>query len=185
MLVWTLSISALRNVLNRAGSARGNSVTANQMMWRERYTYDQNGNRASKTTPWGTITYGYDAENRLIQKGDIVYSYDKDGNLLSEKGLRHEAAYTYNGQNRMVYSEVTSHVEKNRATSRYAYDALGRRTVSQDAGGSPLRTLYDAFSFEVIREGETFTDGSFTTRYSEGIQRQNNSGGTEGSATGG
>jgi RHS repeat-associated protein len=43
-----------------------------------------------------------------------------------------------------------------------------------------MRTLYDAFSFEVIREGETFTDGSFTTRYSEGIQRQNNSG-TEGS----
>jgi RHS repeat-associated protein len=40
--------------------------------------------------------------------------------------------------------------------------------------------LYDAFSFEVIREGETFTDGSFTTRYSEGIQRQHNSG-TEGS----
>jgi YD repeat-containing protein len=80
----------------------------------------------------------------------------------------------------MVYSEVTSHVEKNRATSRYAYDALGRRTVSHDAGGSPMRMLYDAFSFEVIREGETFTDGSFTTRYSEGIQRQNNSG-TEGS----
>jgi RHS repeat-associated protein len=80
----------------------------------------------------------------------------------------------------MVYSEVTSHVEKSRATSRYAYDALGRRTVSQDAGGSPMRTLYDAFSFEVIREGETFTDGSFTTRYSEGIQRQYNSG-TEGS----
>ncbi|MDR1575476.1 MAG: hypothetical protein LBS37_05675 [Treponema sp.] len=36
----------------------------------------------SKTAPWGTITYTYDAENRLIQKGDIDYSYDKDGNLL-------------------------------------------------------------------------------------------------------
>jgi YD repeat-containing protein len=75
---------------------------------------------------------------------------------------------------------VTSYVEKSRATSRYAYDALGRRTVSQDAGGIPLRTRYDGFSFEVIREGETFTGGSFTTRYSEGIQRQHNSG-TEGS----
>jgi RHS repeat-associated protein len=82
--------------------------------------------------------------------------------------------------NRMIYSEVTSHVEKSRATSRYAYDALGRRTESQDAGGSPMRMLYDGFSFEVIREGETFSDGSFTTRYSEGIQWTNNSG-TEGS----
>jgi hypothetical protein len=43
-----------------------------------------------------------------------------------------------------------------------------------------MRTLYDGFSFEVIREGETFSNGSFTTRYSEGIQRQHNSG-TEGS----
>jgi RHS repeat-associated protein len=43
-----------------------------------------------------------------------------------------------------------------------------------------MRTLYDGLGFEVIREGETFNDGSFTTRYSEGIQRQNNTG-TEGS----
>jgi hypothetical protein len=27
--------------------------------------------------------------------------------------------------NRMVYSVVTSHVEKRRVTSRYAYEALG------------------------------------------------------------
>jgi YD repeat-containing protein len=60
--------------------------------------------------------------------------------------VRREARYDYNGQNRMIYSEVTSHVEKNRATSRYAYDALGRRTVSQDAGGSPMRTLYNGVS---------------------------------------
>jgi RHS repeat-associated protein len=103
--------------------------------------------------------------------------YNRRGNVMN---LRPKAAYQYNGQNRMIYSEVTSHVEKSRATSRYAYDALGRRTVSQDAGGSPLRTLYDGFSFEVIREGETLSDGSFTTRYSEGIQRTNNTG-TEGS----
>jgi len=82
------------------------------MVWRETYTYDRNGNRASKTTPWGTVRYAYDAENRLIRKGDVAYANDKDGNVLSEKGIRYEAAYRYNGQNRMVYSEVTSHVEK-------------------------------------------------------------------------
>jgi YD repeat-containing protein len=136
------------------------------MVWREQYAYDANGNRASKITPWGTISYAYDSENRLIKKGDIAYTYDRDGNLLSEKGLRREAWYKYNGQDRMVYSEITSHAEKSRATSRYAYDALGRRTVSQDAGGSAMRTLYDGLGFEVLREGETFNDGSFTTRYS-------------------
>jgi RHS repeat-associated protein len=150
------------------------------MVWWEQYTYDANGNRAAKTTPWGTISYTYDAENRLIKQGDIVYTYDKDGNLLSEAGLRRKAVYEYNGQNRMTYSQVTNLVEQSQVTSRYAYDALGRRTIEQDEGSSPVRTLYDGRSFEVVRSGVMFNDGRFTTLYSEGIQRTSNSG-TEGS----
>jgi RHS repeat-associated protein len=173
-------LTALRVVLNRAAPARGNAVAASQMVWREQYTYDANGNRASKTTPWGTIAYSYDAENRLIKQGDIVYTYDKDGNLLSETGLRRRAIYQYNGQNRMVYSQITNTVEQSRVTSRYIYDALGRRTIEQDEGSSPVRTLYDGTSFEVVRSGVMFNDGRFTTLYSGGIQWTSNSG-TEGS----
>jgi hypothetical protein len=61
----------LREVLNRDGPARGNAVNGGQMVWRETFTCDRNGNRASKTTPWGTIRYEY-AENRLVKKGDMV-----------------------------------------------------------------------------------------------------------------
>jgi RHS repeat-associated protein len=43
-----------------------------------------------------------------------------DGNLISEKGLRREAEYEYNGQNRMTYSRVSNTVE------RYEYDAFGK-----------------------------------------------------------
>jgi RHS repeat-associated protein len=143
------------------------------MMWRESYTYDRNGNRASKATPWGVIKYVYDAENRLIRKGDVVYINDKDGNTLSEKGLRYEAAYQYNGQNRMVNSVVTSHVEKTHVVNNYAYDALGRRTITENVTGQTLRTLYDGKGFEAIREGETFRDGSFTTRYAPGEAASN------------
>jgi YD repeat-containing protein len=98
--------------------------------------------------------------------------------------LRREARYDYNGQNRMVYSEVTSHVEKNRATSRYVYDALGRRTVSQDAGGSPMRTLYDAFSFEVIREGKPLPTGALRPDTVKGYNGKTTPGPKE-AATGG
>jgi RHS repeat-associated protein len=160
-----VEINALRELLNRAGPARGNAVTGAQMMWREYYTYDRNGNRASKTTPWGVIKYEYDAENRLVKKGDIVITNDKDGNTLSEKGLRYEARYEYNGQNRMAYSEVTSHAEKTRAVTVYEYDALGRRTLTRNAAGQAMRTVYDGKGFQVIREGETFRDGSLTTRF--------------------
>jgi len=158
-------LTALRNVLNIAVVLRGNAVQQSQTVWRETYTYDRNGNRASKTTPWGTIRYEYDAENRLIRKGDIAYTNDKDGNVLFERGLRYEAAYEYNGQNRMAYSEVTSHVDRTHTVTMYDYDALGRRTLTQSVTGQTLRTLYDGRSFEVIREGETFRDRSLTTRF--------------------
>ena len=85
---------------------------------------------------------------------------------MSEKGLRYEAKYEYNAQNRMVHSQVTSHVEKMHTVNSYGYDALGRRNLTQSVTGETLRTLYDGRGFEVIREGESFRDGSFTTRYS-------------------
>jgi hypothetical protein len=130
------------------------------------------GNRATKTTPWGTIEYEYDKENRLIRRGDIEYINDMDGNVLSERGLRYEAHYEYNGQNRMTYSEITSHVYRTHAISFYAYDALGRRTLTESLMGQMLRTVYDGMGFEVIREGETFRNGSLTTQFatSEGVR---------------
>jgi YD repeat-containing protein len=115
-----------------------------------------NGNRATKTTPWGKITYTYDAENRLIAKGTITYTYDRDGNLLTETGGYREARYEYNGQNRMAHSEVTDRVKNTAAVSEYTYDAYGRRTIAQDTGRAAMRTLYDGFTFEVIRESEAW-----------------------------
>ena len=38
-----------------------------QVFRTEMYTYDANGNRATKTTAYGTITYSYDEENRLLK----------------------------------------------------------------------------------------------------------------------
>jgi RHS repeat-associated protein len=166
-------LAALREVLNKAGSARGNAIASSQLAWRESYTYDRNGNRAGKTTPWGIIKYEYDAENRLVKKGDVTYTNDKNGNVLSENGLRYEARYQYNGQNRMVNSQVTSHVEKSHVVSNYAYDALGRRTITESVTGERLRTLYDGKSFEILREGEAYYDGSLTTRYAPGEAASN------------
>jgi RHS repeat-associated protein len=66
--------------------------------------------------------------------------------------------------------------EKTHSVSVYDYDALGRRTLTQNVTGQTLRTVYDGRGFEVIREGETFRDGSLTTSYSSSAQTrgQNN-----------
>jgi RHS repeat-associated protein len=173
-------LSLIREVLNMAGPNRGAMAGKNQLAWRESYEYDLNGNRASKKTPWGTVAYTYDKENRLTRKGDIAYGYDADGNMLREEGLRRGAEYRYDGRDRMVYSEVTSHTERTRTRSGYWYDGLGRRVLARDEGGEAMRTLYDGTGFEVIREGAVFSDGRFTTRYSNGAQSMTNTG-TEGS----
>jgi len=102
----------------------------------------------------------------MIKFGGLTI--DKDGNVLSEKGLRYEAAYEYNGQNRMTYSEVTSHADRTHTVTMYEYDALGRRTLTQSVTGQAMRTLYDGKGFEVIREGEAHINGSLTTRYATG-----------------
>ena len=63
---------------------------------------------------------------------------------------------------------MTSHVEMTHVVNSYGYDALGRRNLTQSVTGETLRTLYDGGSFEVIREGESFRDGSLTTRFAPG-----------------
>jgi RHS repeat-associated protein len=71
----------------------------------------------------------------------------------------------------MAYSSITRAAE-DRIESAYQYDALGRRIAEQDVGGENMRTLYDGLGFEVIRQGVTFRNGSFTTQSDSGITRQ-------------
>jgi RHS repeat-associated protein len=166
-------MQALYDVLNNAAPGRGNAITPNATVWRETYTYDASGNRATKTTPWGTITYTYDAENRLRSMGQTQYAYDREGNLLSERGVRKTAQYGYNGASRMTLSAVTDLVAGSRTISHYAYDAFGRRTLMQDDGGEMMRSLYDGLSFDVLRESVTLTDGSFTTKFTTEAPKAN------------
>ena len=112
------------------------------------YTYDANGNRATKTTAYGTITYSYDEENRLLKtcgvSGDgVEYRYDSNGNLLSQTSSLKHSIYEYNPQNRMVRSRVVDDEVRTIASTRYGYDVLGRRTLVQDNNATTLRTLYD------------------------------------------
>jgi RHS repeat-associated protein len=64
---------------------------------------------------------------------------------------------------------VISQEDKAHNVTKYAYDALGRRTLTESMTGQTLRTVYDGRSFEVIREGETFRDGSLTTQYAGSV----------------
>ncbi len=155
----------LRAAAENLSRARGNSITVNQVVWKESYTYDANSNRTSKTTAWGTVAYSYDKENRLVESGDlgksesVKYIYDKNGNLLRESAARYSKDYTYNAQNRMSFSDVQDSVLNTRNFTEYEYDAFGRRIETRQYLGDYTRNLYDGFSFDII--GKSALQGSY------------------------
>ena len=146
----------LKAVAECIANGRSGAITVNQVVWKESYTYDPNGNRTSKTTAWGTVQYAYDKENRLTESGNlgmsesVKYTYDANGNLLRESAARYRKDYTYNAQNRMSFSDVQDSVLNTRNFTEYAYDAFGRRIETKQYLGDYTRNLYDGFSFDVL-----------------------------------
>ena len=181
-----------------------------QRVWSEQYTYDNNSNRLTKTTQYGTINYTYDDENRLRYSGreklvnleeeiggritfreneeiyhaatadSVSYStdslkgtrftYDKNGNMLSSENLYSVKFFDYNANNRMKLSTVTDLTEHTYTATTYAYDGLGRRTLTQTEGHTATRTLYDGTGFEILRQGTADSNGSFVN-YTEAQNR--------------
>lgn len=141
---------------------------------KESYTYDKNGNRKTKTTPFGTIEYTYDKENCLLASGSngdvfIEYSYDKMGNLLNTISKDRIIKYAYNSQNRLIYCEQTDNQKKTVSKTSYVYDSFGRRILVQDEGNDAIRTVYDGLSFDVIKQSPVFSNGLFTDINENGI----------------
>ena len=69
-----------------------------------------------------------------------------------------------------MYSEVTDKKEKTHSVSYYGYDAFGRRILEQDKDEAALRSLYDGFTFDVVKQSPTFTNGLFVDSYETGIR---------------
>lgn len=69
-------------LMNRMSLSWAGKITNVQIFITESYVYDRNGNRVQKITPFGTINYLYDVENRMISSGSngktvVNYTYDK------------------------------------------------------------------------------------------------------------
>ena len=167
--------ASLVSLLNSMQYGLSYNLTNLQLFIKESYTYDRNGNRSTKTTGFGTISYIYDNENRLLSSGSkgqkfVNYTYDKMGNLLTEESAVKVTKYAYNSQNRLIYCEVTDNTNKEYAQTSYAYDAFGRRIIVQDKGEAALRTLYDGLTFNVIKQSPTYANGLFTDSSETGIR---------------
>ncbi|MCI0559659.1 MAG: hypothetical protein MN733_14295, partial [Nitrososphaera sp.] len=66
------------------------------------YTYDDNGNRLSLTTPSGTVNGAYDTQDRLLTYGGASYSYTRNGELSMKIDGSDTTRYSYDAFGNLV-----------------------------------------------------------------------------------
>lgn len=92
-----------------------------------------------------TVSYRYDAANRLIEVNGVPYTWDANGNLLSD-GVN---TYTYDSANRLTTVHGPS------STVRLAYNGLGDRLAQTVNGQTTPYTLDLASGLTpVLADGE-------------------------------
>ena len=157
------SMSDLLSVLHKQGTTVIDGAS---------YTYDQAGNRKTRTDKRTnvTLTYGYDNIYQLLsaKQGTTTkesYTYDLVGNRLSSLGV---SPYNYNSSNELTSTPSGSYTYDNNGNrktdpsgAQYSWDSQNRLTqvVLPGAGGT-VNFKYDAFG---RRAQKSFTQGSTTT----------------------
>ena len=65
---------------------------------------------------------------------------------------------------------VIDRENKTQSVSYYGYDAFGRRVVVQDKDAACMRSLYDGFTFDVIKQSPTLANGMFVDSNETGLR---------------
>lgn len=157
------SISRLLSVIHQLGSTTIDGAS---------YTYDNAGNRNSKTDLRTNTTsdYGYDQIYQLLQvtQGASTtesYTYDPVGNRLSSLGV---SPYSYNTSNELTSTPTVTYTYDNNGNTntksdgtQYTWDYENRLTqVVLPGSGGTVNFKYDPFGRRVQK---SFTQGSTTT----------------------
>ena len=157
------SLSRLLNVLHKAGTTTLDGAG---------YTYDNAGNRTSKTNYLNNTTeqYAYDAIYQLQQvtQGTTTtesYTYDAVGNRLSSLGM---ASYSYNSSNQLTSDSAAAYTYDNNGntltktassgTTSYNWDFENRLTsVVLPGSGGTVAFKYDPLGRRIQKSSATGT----------------------------
>lgn len=96
------------------------------------YTYDNAGNRLTKTVGGVTENYTYDNANKLTAAGGKTYSYDAAGNVTSVTSGGVTTTLTWDGAGRLTSIAGGSLSTTNTAT----YNGISQRVTKVDSNGS-------------------------------------------------
>ena len=94
------------------------------------YAYDANSNRTSRTTPGGTVSGSYDAQDRLLTYGDATYAYTANGELQTKTTPAGTTTYQYD-----VVGNLLAVTLPDRTTIGYVIDGHNR-CISKKVNGA-------------------------------------------------
>ena len=122
------------------------------------YTYDAVGNRLTDATDTATTNYTYDANDRLLARGDTTYHYDTDGNLVRRDDPSAIQTFTYDSMNHLRGTTAGD------TTTQFRYDAAGNRVASTTGANTTRFVLDTAGPLSRVLE-EHSSDGSPDASY--------------------
>ncbi|QYZ80444.1 RHS repeat protein [Methanofollis formosanus] len=135
------------------------------------YTYDPMGNRLSMATNAGnassTISYTYDAGDRLLSAGGTTYTYDNNGNRIEKNEANGTTSYGYDAAGRLASVSVPG------STSlTFAYDGDGNRLSKTVTSGNTTESNQYVWDVSAgLPQVLTETDGQGTSLSLYGLQR--------------
>jgi len=127
------------------------------------YLYDANGNRTSVTTPSGTRTATYDAQDRLLTYGNWVYTYDANGSLhtKTDTSTGQVTSYAYDAQGNLRHVGLPDG-----RSIDYVVDPQNRRVAKKVSGVVVKRWVYRD---QLKPLAEFDGTGSLVARYIKGV----------------
>src|SRR6185437_15626561 len=147
------SLSHLLSVLHQAGT-----VTLDG----DSYTYDNAGNRVTKTNFLNNVTenYTYDPIYQLTQVTQGLtttesYAYDAVGSRLSSLGM---SPYAYNASNELLSTPQATFTYDANGTTTYTWDFENRLTsVALPGTGGTVSFKYDPFGRRIQKSSSNAT----------------------------
>jgi len=154
------------------------------------YTYDNDGNLATKVNSAGTTQYFWDYENRMTSVtlprsgGTVSFKYDPFGRRIYKSSSSATSVYAYDGDNLIEetnssgtvvarYSQGLNIDEplamlRSSTTSYYQADGLGSITsLSSGAGALSQTYTFDSFGKQTASSGSLMNPFQYTARESD------------------
>ncbi|MDA0632516.1 GH-E family nuclease [Nonomuraea sp. MCN248] len=133
------------------------------------YSYTARGTLATTSTGGVTTNMTFDAFDRLVAEGDVIYTYDALDRLVSRRKGAEETTFAYSGLENDI---VTVADGSGTVTARYGRDPNGR-VLSMKEGASPALGVMTDYHADVVATytGTSLADSVAYNPFGEPIAR--------------